>query len=469
MKKVFSLSLFFMLMVSISIFGAAVNISTSTTWSAITSGTGPGGLPAATDDVTIQNDAVLTVDVSNAVCLSLTAGGGPANSNSTLFFNSGSQLTVSGTVAIGGTASKVGTIDMTNGGTLKCGGFSVGAAAGSWVPGAGTVELTATNTLPTTIFTSFNNLTISGGTTTLNTDIALTGDWTYTSTSNSIGGTGNVSLAGNFTNTNASLDVTTTGFTFNGTSDQTISSASNPADTFSTFGSLTIDNPGTVTLLTNVGAETSFTPTQGTLDLNGNNFYVNGELYTGPLPVELVSFGARINDTNIILVWLTATEVNNYGFQIQRSVQTDKWEVLGFVEGHGNSNSPKEYSFLDSEVNSAGIYSYRLKQIDNDGSYEFSKTIEVNFGSPMNYELSQNYPNPFNPSTTIRFSVLESSFINLSIFNPLGEKIEELVNEIKEPGIHTIEFNAENISSGTYFYRIKTANFTNIKKMVLLK
>jgi hypothetical protein len=87
----------------------------------------------------------------------------------------------------------------------------------------------------------------------------------------------------------------------------------------------------------------------------------------------------------------------------------------------------------------------------------------------MNYELSQNYPNPFNPSTTIRFSISESSFINLSIYNSLGEKIEELVNEVKESGIHTIEFNAEDLPSGTYIYRINANNYTQTKKMILLK
>jgi len=106
---------------------------------------------------------------------------------------------------------------------------------------------------------------------------------------------------------------------------------------------------------------------------------------------------------------------------------------------------------------------------NTDGKFEFSKVIEVDLGSPMNYELSQNYPNPFNPSTTIRFSLLESNSVNLSIFNSLGEKIEELVNEVKEPGVHTIEFSAQDLPSGIYFYRIQVNGFTQIKKMILLK
>jgi len=276
-----------------------------------------------------------------------------------------------------------------------------------------------------------------------------------------------IKVKGNFTNNNSSLDVTTAEFTFNGTSDQIISSASNPSNVLSTFGTLTIDNPGTVTLLTDVGVETTFNPGTGTLNQNGKNFYVGG--VDTPFPVELVSFSARISDTEIILNWLTATEVNNYGFEIQRSVKTDGWEVLGFVEGHGNSNSPKEYTFLDSEINSAGTYSYRLKQIDNDGSYEFSKAIEVNFGSPNNYELSQNYPNPFNPSTTISFNLPKSGVATLKVYNLMGEEIKSLVEGYREAGIHTFNFNAEGYPSGMYLYSLSTNGYTETKKMLLMK
>ena len=192
-----------------------------------------------------------------------------------------------------------------------------------------------------------------------------------------------------------------------------------------------------------------------------------------PLPVELTSFSAVLLENKVQLKWRTETEVSNYGFEVEKQVSSGQsavsnWEIIGFVEGHGNSNSPKDYAFIDMNA-TAGKYSYRLKQIDTDGKFEYSKVIEVDLGSPMNYELSQNYPNPFNPSTTIRFTISESSFINLSIFNALGEKIEELVNEDKEPGIHTIEFNAKDLPSGTYFYRIQTTDFVQTNKMILLK
>jgi hypothetical protein len=188
-----------------------------------------------------------------------------------------------------------------------------------------------------------------------------------------------------------------------------------------------------------------------------------------PLPVELVSFSAAISDTEIILNWLTATEVNNYGFEIQRSVQTNKWDVLGFVEGHGNSNSLKDYSFTDSEINTAGIYYYRLKQIDNDGAYEFSNQIEVNFGSPNNFELSQNYPNPFNPSTTISFKLPKSGAVTLKVYNLMGEEIKTLAEGYREAGIHSFSFNAEGYPSGMYLYRLSTNGYTKTKKMLLMK
>jgi hypothetical protein len=201
--------------------------------------------------------------------------------------------------------------------------------------------------------------------------------------------------------------------------------------------------------------------------LNGHILWVG----TNPLPVELSSFSAVILENGVMLKWKTETEVSNYGFEVQRSnsnVQNQNWQTVGFVEGHGNSNSPKDYSFIDENV-IAGKYSYRLKQIDTDGKFDYSKVVEVDFGSPVKYELSHNYPNPFNPSTTIRYSVSESSMINLSIFNSLGEKIEELVNEVKEPGVYTVKFDAKKYPSGTYLYRIQSDNFASTKKMILVK
>jgi len=279
---------------------------------------------------------------------------------------------------------------------------------------------------------------------------------------------GNIYVAGDFTNYNSTLNVTSAHFTFNGSGDQTINSASFPADVNSTFGTLTVNKTGGTLYLDNDLGVVNFTdPPIGTLEPNGFNFYVGGN--GTPFPVELVSFNAKISDGKVILNWNTSTEVNNYGFEVQRSVKANNWEVLGFVEGYGNSNSPKTYNFTDNKLNVAGTYSYRLKQIDNDGDYEFSKTIGINISSPITVELKQNFPNPFNPSTTISFTLPESGNVSLEIYSPTGEEVATLVNGYMEAGIYQFNFNAKDYPSGIYVYRLNTNKNALTKKMLLLK
>ncbi len=185
------------------------------------------------------------------------------------------------------------------------------------------------------------------------------------------------------------------------------------------------------------------------------------------LPVELTSFTVTPKDKAVMLNWATATEVNNYGFEIERS-NSEVWEKIGFVEGHGNSYSPKEYSFYDDSP-LPGNSSYRLKQIDTDGGYEYSFEAEVTSTISQKIELYQNHPNPFNPSTTISFAIPEVSLVRLTIYNAIGEKIEELVNEQFEAGHYTLNFDASYLSSGFYFYRLETPNYAQTRKMVLIK
>ncbi len=191
------------------------------------------------------------------------------------------------------------------------------------------------------------------------------------------------------------------------------------------------------------------------------------------VPVELTSFTANVNGNNVLLNWQTATEVNNYGFEIQRSAFSDQrseWNTIGFVKGNGTSNSPKEYSFTDI-VSQSGKYSYRLKQIDIDGSYKYSDIVEVNIGTPEKFELSQNYPNPFNPSTTIEYSIPKNSVQNvqLKIYDVLGREVATLVNGKQEAGRYKVKFNANNLPSGIYFYTLRAGDFVATKKMILLK
>lgn len=202
----------------------------------------------------------------------------------------------------------------------------------------------------------------------------------------------------------------------------------------------------------------------------------------GALPVELTTFTVNITESGVNLFWETATEVNNYGFDIERKFVTHvataevdnnqlnaEWEPIGFVEGYGNSNSVKNYSYADNELSVSGSYKYRLKQIDIDGKYEYSQEIEVEFGIPAEFEVSQNYPNPFNPTTTISYSIPERTNVQLIIFNLLGQTVKTLFNKEHLPGKYNFEVDASNFSSGTYFYRLSTDKNVETKKMILLK
>lgn len=199
-----------------------------------------------------------------------------------------------------------------------------------------------------------------------------------------------------------------------------------------------------------------------------------------PVPVELTSFTAIAEQSKVILNWETATEVNNYGFEIQRSNTSSSsqlsgdfgWEELGYVPGAGNSSSPKTYSFIDDVNGIFGTYFYRLKQIDMDGSSKYSHSVEVNI-HPTNFVLEQNYPNPFNPSTTISWQSPVGSRQTLKIYDILGNEVVTLVDEYKEAGKYTFSFNTEEFknkfSTGIYFYTITCGKYTATKKMAIIK
>ncbi len=203
----------------------------------------------------------------------------------------------------------------------------------------------------------------------------------------------------------------------------------------------------------------------------------SGVSQTGPMPVELISFSATIKGDVILLNWKTATEVNNYGFEVQRSANSvglTEWETIGFVEGHGNSNSPKYYSFTDSNPLNGAI-SYRLKQIDTDGKFEYSPVIEIESNLLTEYVLEQNYPNPFskgsggNPTTVISYSIPKATHVSVKVFDVLGNVIATLVNENQAIGRYKVNFDATTLSDGVYFYKMSAGEFTSIKKMLLLK
>jgi hypothetical protein len=186
-----------------------------------------------------------------------------------------------------------------------------------------------------------------------------------------------------------------------------------------------------------------------------------------PLPVELVSFNAKAVKNIVELTWKTDTEMNNFGFEIERK-SSNNWLKIGFIEGNGNSNSPKEYKFIDSNPLGGSKFLYRLKQIDNDGQFEYSSEIEIQL-VPDEYALYPNFPNPFNSATVIRYQLPKESKVEIKIYDILGSEVKEILNEQKEAGIYEVNFNADYLTSGTYIYRIIAGDFRQTKKMILLK
>ncbi|MHB1050224.1 MAG: LamG-like jellyroll fold domain-containing protein [Bacteroidota bacterium] len=201
-----------------------------------------------------------------------------------------------------------------------------------------------------------------------------------------------------------------------------------------------------------------------------------------PMPVELHDFTARINGRGVELAWRTATEVNNYGFDVERkelshrligslNQSTDEsinhWTKIGFVEGNGTTNAPKSYTFIDGSA--SGTVAYRLKQIDRDGSFEYSNQVEVTIAAPNEFALMQNHPNPFNPVTSINYTLPVAGHVSLKIYDMLGKEVATLVNGVQDAGAKIASFDASQLPSGIYFYTLRTNNFNATRKMMLVK
>ncbi len=216
----------------------------------------------------------------------------------------------------------------------------------------------------------------------------------------------------------------------------------------------------------------------GTLVIDAADFYgatLGDEMYvdnfwfgTTPFPVELTSFTAQAGNGNVTLNWSTATEINNRGFEVERRTAESQYTTVGFVDGFGTTTETQNYTFVDNSVET-GVYFYRLKQLDFNGNFEYSKEVEVNSIGAVSYALGQNYPNPFNPSTVISYSVPEAGMVKLAVFNTLGEEIATLVNGQKDAGNYEVTFDAKQLPSGAYFYRLEAGNTVLAKKMLLSK
>ena len=216
------------------------------------------------------------------------------------------------------------------------------------------------------------------------------------------------------------------------------------------------------------------TPIAGiTTDIDGDTRsatfpYMGSDEASIPIPVELTAFSASYTNGLVMLKWTTATETNNQGFEIQRKSNAD-YEAIGFVNGNGTTTQVQSYSFSDNNVVN-GVYSYRLKQMDFDGTFSYSNIIEVDITTPLQFDLSQNYPNPFNPATVINYQTATPVNVSLTVFNMLGEEVAVLINnQFTEAGQHSVRFDGSNLASGTYIYRLTAGDFVQVKKMMLTK
>jgi len=237
---------------------------------------------------------------------------------------------------------------------------------------------------------------------------------------------------------------------------------------------------GTVLKTSDGGATWEFQASGTIKDLNAvsfadaNNGFVVGQVgkilgtTNGGIPVELTSFSTQSNGNNVLLKWSTATEINNRGFEVQRSSDNSEYTRIGFVEGNGSATEQHTYSYTDKNLNK-GKYYYRLKQIDLDGGYKYSDVAEVTVNAPIEFSLQQNYPNPFNPETTIKYSIPEKLHVILKVYDILGSEIGTLINEVKPAGIYELNWSAVNLPSGVYFYQLKAGSYIETRKMIMMK
>ena len=218
-----------------------------------------------------------------------------------------------------------------------------------------------------------------------------------------------------------------------------------------------------------------------TVDIHGNQSSPSIQASTGnPLAIELTAFAAAAQPGNDVKVdWTTISETNNYGFYVQRRAEpVTQWTTVSpLIPGAGTSLAEHDYAWTDTNV-APGTYRYRLEQVDYAGGVWYSDPIKFDVTgvlgvgadkAPLTFELGQNYPNPFNPTTSIQYQLPHESFVHLSIYNMLGKEVRTLVNETEEPGYKSVELDGSNLTSGMYFYRITAGNFTEVKKMILIK
>jgi hypothetical protein len=438
-------------------FAGAITINSDGVWNE----TSTGGIPRFTFRGGITNNGTFVAQ----------SGIHTFNTNAQTLMGSFSipNVTVTGVVLTNNDTLTVGTAligsgNLTNNatGVLNIGGTSTittltATAAGNTVNYSGAAQ--------TVKATTYSNLTISGTGVKTSTGVTVEGILTMASTAT-------VSAAPTYGPT-ASLQYT--GNTLQTTGIEFLSTLNKPVLIHNSVGVI-LDAPKTITdTVTIQDCYLDNSINALTVGVGGSVVLVGTGNLVAPLPVEMTSFTAVMRGTSALLNWSTATEVNNNGFEIERravngeQVTVNSWIKVGFVPGAGTSNSPKSYSFQDAQL-APGAYVYRIKQIDNDGSFKYSASTQVDAGVSNALKLGGNYPNPFNPTTNIQFSVPENGYASLKVYNMLGQEVATLFSGMATAG-HYIPatFNASRLASGIYFARLQFNGKSLVQRMLLTK
>jgi hypothetical protein len=428
---------------------ASITDNTHLTLTATSNRTGTGKsytaqvVPRANDNVTISSGFTVTMDVANAYCTTLIVDGNQA-ANCSLTLSGTNTLTVAGAVSVNRPANL-----NVNAGTLNAASLDITGGTG-------------VNVASVTITTGAVNIT---GNITFGGTIAALQIINF-------GGNGALSVGGTF-EADGTLTAGAGTVIYNGSSAQVVAPY--------IYNNLTIDNASGASLTDTTIVNGILTLDSGVLDNaifpvvlgpSGSVDYAGGSL-NSPLPVEMTSFSAVLQGTTALLKWSTATETNNAGFQIERSVEgSGVWAKVAFVNGAGTSSSPKVYSYEDKNL-APGTYIYRIKQVDNDGTttmYNANDLPKVDAGKSSAFQLCGNYPNPFNPTTTIQFSVPQDGYASLKVYNMLGQEVATLFSGMAKAG-HYIPatFNASRFASGIYFARLQYNNQSLVQRMLMTK
>ena len=238
-----------------------------------------------------------------------------------------------------------------------------------------------------------------------------------------------------------------------------------------------INHPDTMYIDNTVQWDTQYYYAATSIDQYSNESGFSNSIDTllhAATPVELSYFACSFIESKVMLNWTTSSEVNNFGFEIQKSINASSgFNKIGFVNGNGTTNDSQDYEYVDEDV-TTGIYYYRIKQIDYDGDYKFSNVFEVSVNIPNKFYLAQNYPNPFNSSTSISYTIPTAGNVQVIIYNMNGKEVYKAVDKFHEAGSYSFFWNGlsntgKNLASGVYYYKIWTNDFSSFKKMTLLK